>query len=67
MLMNPYRNCIVMGEKFDASLEDISGYLDELDEERVRLELKEAVEKLEEDAEKAATHVRRAIALLADD
>jgi hypothetical protein len=32
MLMNPYRNCIVMGQRFDASLENISGYLDELDQ-----------------------------------
>ena len=28
MLMNPYRNCIVLGERFNASLEDISEYLD---------------------------------------
>jgi hypothetical protein len=31
MLMNPYRNCIVMGQRFDASLEDISSHLDEVD------------------------------------
>jgi hypothetical protein len=33
MLMNPYRNCIVMGQRFDASLEDISEYLDDANQE----------------------------------